>query len=49
MAVRTSVGRAATEAHMTTLAAAGVDLVVVSSSPRECPRTSASTRAASGS
>ncbi|MCM2420299.1 phage minor capsid protein [Streptomyces sp. RKAG293] len=37
MAVRTSVGRAATEAHMTTLAAAGVDLVVVSSSPRECP------------
>ncbi|WP_406013044.1 phage minor capsid protein [Streptomyces sp. NBC_00984] len=37
MAVRTSVGRAAVEAHMTTLAAAGVDLVVVSSSPRECP------------
>ncbi|MDT3395585.1 phage minor capsid protein [Streptomyces sp. B1866] len=37
MAVRTSVGRAATEAHMTTLAAAGVDLVVVSNSPRECP------------
>ncbi|MFI9203326.1 phage minor capsid protein [Streptomyces sp. NPDC053048] len=37
MAVRTSVARAATEAHMTTLAAAGVDLVVVSSSPRECP------------
>ncbi|UUN29435.1 phage minor capsid protein [Streptomyces sp. FIT100] len=37
MAVRTSVARAATEAHMTTLAAAGVDLVVVSNSPRECP------------
>lgn len=37
MAVRTSVARAATEAHMTTRAAAGVDLVVVSNSPRECP------------
>ncbi|QMP84128.1 minor capsid protein [Streptomyces phage Alderaan] len=37
MAVRTSVGRAATEAHMQTLATAGVDLVVVSNSPRECP------------
>lgn len=37
MAVRTSVARAATEAHMTTLAAAGVDLVIVSNSPRECP------------
>ncbi|MEV8055162.1 phage minor capsid protein [Streptomyces antimycoticus] len=37
MAVRTSVARAATEAHMTTLAAVGVDLVVVSNSPRECP------------
>ncbi|MYX36733.1 phage capsid protein [Streptomyces sp. SID8377] len=37
MAVRTSVARAATEAHMTTLSAAGVDLVIVSDSPRECP------------
>ncbi|MFH8403744.1 phage minor capsid protein [Streptomyces sp. NPDC018019] len=37
MAVRTSVARAATEAHMTTLADAGVDLVIVSNSPRECP------------
>ncbi len=37
MAVRTSVARAATEAHMTTLSAAGIELVVVSSSPRECP------------
>ncbi|MDX3214564.1 phage capsid protein [Streptomyces sp. ME02-6991-2B] len=37
MAVRTSVGRAAVEAHMTTLSAAGVDLVIVSNSPRECP------------
>jgi hypothetical protein len=37
MAVRTSVGRAATEAHMRTLGEAGVDLVIVSDSPRECP------------
>ncbi|MBB6415829.1 phage minor capsid protein [Streptomyces sp. AK010] len=37
MAVRTSVGRAAIEAHTRTLAEAGVDLVVVSDSPRECP------------
>ncbi|MFF5495758.1 phage minor capsid protein [Streptomyces aquilus] len=37
MAVRTSVGRAATEAHMRTLATAGVDLVIVSDAPRECP------------
>src|SRR4051794_29101592 len=37
MAVRTSVGRAATEAHTRTLAEAGVDLVIVSDSPRECP------------
>ncbi|WP_425589010.1 phage minor capsid protein [Streptomyces similanensis] len=37
MAVRTSVGRAATEAHMRTLSDAGVDLVIVSNSPRECP------------
>ncbi|MFI5993157.1 phage minor capsid protein [Streptomyces sp. NPDC051362] len=37
MAVRTSVGRAATEAHMRTLGTAGVDLVTVSNAPRECP------------
>ncbi len=37
MAVRTSVGRAATEAHTRTLAEAGVDLVIVSNAPRECP------------
>lgn len=37
MAVRTSVGRAATEAHMHTLTAAGVELVTVSNAPRECP------------
>ncbi|AFU62144.1 MuF-like minor capsid protein [Streptomyces phage SV1] len=37
MTMRTSVGRAATEAHMQTLATAGVDLVIVSDSPRECP------------
>ncbi|MFD3829724.1 phage minor capsid protein [Streptomyces sp. NPDC058621] len=37
MAVRTATGRAATEAHMRTLAEHGVDLVTVSDSPRECP------------
>ncbi|WP_430479315.1 phage minor capsid protein [Streptomyces sp. P11-1] len=37
MAVRTAVGRAATEGHMRTLEAAGVELVIVSNSPRECP------------
>ncbi|MEV6073967.1 phage minor capsid protein [Streptomyces sp. NPDC052069] len=37
MAVRTSVGRAATEAHTRTLSEAGVELVVVSNAPRECP------------
>jgi hypothetical protein len=37
MAVRTSVGRAATEAHMHTLTDAGVELVTVSNAPRECP------------
>lgn len=37
MAVRTSVGRAATEAHMRTLSEAGVELVIVSDAPRECP------------
>ncbi|MDT0432797.1 phage minor capsid protein [Streptomyces salyersiae] len=36
MAVRTAVGRAATEAHMRTLETAGVQFVVVSNSPREC-------------
>ncbi|MFJ2017238.1 phage minor capsid protein [Streptomyces nodosus] len=37
MAVRTSVGRAATEAHMQTLTAHGMDLVMVSVAPRVCP------------
>ncbi|WP_328678448.1 phage minor capsid protein [Streptomyces sp. NBC_00343] len=37
MAVRTSVGRAATEAHARTLTDAGIDLVIVSDAPRECP------------
>ncbi|GHJ27008.1 hypothetical protein TPA0910_14410 [Streptomyces hygroscopicus subsp. sporocinereus] len=37
MAVRTSVGRAATDAHARTLSEAGVGLVIVSDSPRECP------------
>ncbi len=37
MAVRTSVGRAAIEAHTRTLSTAGVNLVIVSDSPRECP------------
>ncbi|MFH9295630.1 phage minor capsid protein [Streptomyces sp. NPDC017520] len=37
MAVRTATARAATEAHMRTLSEHGVDLVVVSDSPRECP------------
>jgi hypothetical protein len=37
MAVRTSVGRAALEAHSRTLTDAGIDLVVVSDAPRECP------------
>ncbi|MFI0736421.1 phage minor capsid protein [Streptomyces sp. NPDC021225] len=37
MAVRTSVARAATEAHMRTLSDAGIDLVIVSDAPRECP------------
>jgi hypothetical protein len=37
MAVRTATARAATEAHMRTLAEHGVDLVVVSDAPRECP------------
>ncbi|MGX1631253.1 phage minor capsid protein [Streptomyces albidoflavus] len=37
MAVRTATARAATEAHTRTLTEHGVDLVVVSNSPRECP------------
>lgn len=37
MAVRTSVARAATEAHARTLTDAGIELVVVSDAPRECP------------
>lgn len=37
MAVRTSVARAATEGHMRTLETAGIELVIVSDSPRECP------------
>ncbi|MCA1218844.1 phage minor capsid protein [Streptomyces sp. 8L] len=37
MAVRTSVARAATDAHARTLAEAGVELVIVSDAPRECP------------
>lgn len=37
MAVRTGVARAATEGHMRTLETAGIALVIVSNSPRECP------------
>lgn len=37
MAVRTSVARAATEAHMRTLSEASIELVIVSDAPRECP------------
>jgi hypothetical protein len=37
MAVRTSVARAATEAHTRALTDAGIDLVTVSNAPRECP------------
>mgnify|MGYP001436630643 CR=1 FL=1 len=37
MAVRTATGRAAVEAHGDRLRAAGVDLVVVSNAPHECP------------
>ncbi|MGC0205234.1 phage minor capsid protein [Streptomyces levis] len=36
MAVRTSVARAATEAHTRALTDAGIDLVTVSNAPREC-------------
>jgi hypothetical protein len=38
MATRSAVGRAAVEAHTDRLAAAGVDLVVVSDAPEECDR-----------
>lgn len=37
MAVRTTTGNAAVAGHVAQLGAAGVDLVVVSDSPRECP------------
>lgn len=37
MAVRTSLGRAATEGHGDRLRAAGLDLVIVSNAPHECP------------
>ena len=37
MAVRTSVARAAVEAHTRALTDAGIDLVTVSNAPRECP------------
>lgn len=37
MAVRTGVARAATEGHMRTLETAGIELVIVSNAPRECP------------
>jgi hypothetical protein len=38
MATRSVLGRAAIEAHTDRLGAAGVDLVIVSDSPEECPR-----------
>lgn len=37
MAVRTGAGQAAVDGHTQTLSLAGVDLVLVSDSPRECP------------
>uniref|UniRef100_UPI000AE0801E phage minor capsid protein n=1 Tax=Streptomyces acidiscabies TaxID=42234 RepID=UPI000AE0801E len=37
MATRTSVGRAAVEGHADRLRAAGLDLVIVSNAPHECP------------
>lgn len=37
MATRTGAGQAAVDGHLETLAGAGVDLVIVSDSPRECP------------
>ncbi|MFI9824424.1 phage minor capsid protein [Streptomyces sp. NPDC052013] len=38
MATRTAVGRAAVEAHADQLSAAGIELVMVSESPHECPK-----------
>ncbi|MEE4598230.1 phage minor capsid protein [Streptomyces sp. DSM 41524] len=38
MATRSAVGRAAVQAHTDRLAAAGINLVVVSDAPEECPR-----------
>lgn len=38
MATRSALGRAAVEAHTDRLAAAGIDLVLVSDAPEECPR-----------
>ncbi|PSK95780.1 minor capsid protein 2 [Haloactinopolyspora alba] len=37
MAVRTATGRAAVDAHVDRLTGSGLDLVIVSDSPRECP------------
>lgn len=38
MATRSALGRAAVQAHTDRLAAAGIELVVVSDAPEECPR-----------
>ncbi|MFG2780817.1 phage minor capsid protein [Streptomyces prunicolor] len=38
MATRSALGRAAVQAHTERLASAGIDLVVVSDAPEECPR-----------
>lgn len=38
MATRSALGRAAVDAHTERLSAAGIDLVVVSDAPEECPR-----------
>lgn len=38
MATRSALGRAAVQAHTDRLAAAGIDLVIVSDAPEECPR-----------
>ncbi|WP_229700679.1 phage minor capsid protein [Streptomyces camponoticapitis] len=38
MATRSAVGRAAVDAHSDRLGAAGIDLVMISESPEECPR-----------
>lgn len=38
MATRSAVGRAAVQAHTDRIGAAGIDLVVVSDAPEECPR-----------